>query len=96
MGRYEVTCINKRGSHYDPHERIEYIGSQANWRLPEDSAIRRIETGQDSFYVTVAGRSVDVIVATHRGRKYLKTTADGYAPNNLLSLPECINCKTTS
>lgn len=30
MGRYQVTCINKRGSHHDPHERIEYIGQQSS------------------------------------------------------------------
>jgi len=30
-----------------------------------------------------------VIVAVHNGRKYLKTAADGYSPDNLLALPEC-------
>jgi hypothetical protein len=29
------------------------------------------------------------LLATHNGRKYLKTTADSYRPDNLLSLPEC-------
>ncbi|MDD5382312.1 MAG: DUF3892 domain-containing protein, partial [Candidatus Margulisbacteria bacterium] len=28
-------------------------------------------------------------VAIRSGRKYLKTEADGEAPNNLLSLPTC-------
>ena len=93
MGRYEVTCINKRGDHYDPHERIEFIGQQASWKISEDRAIRRIESGQDSFYVSVGGRTVDVIVAVHKGRKYLKTESDGYAPNNLLNLKECYSCK---
>jgi hypothetical protein len=92
MGRYEVTCINKRGDHHNPHERISYIGYQGKWRMVEDSAIRRIESQQDSFYVTKGGRQVDVVVAVHNGRKYLKTEADGYVPNNLLSLPECIGC----
>lgn len=94
MARFQVTCINKRGGHYNPHERIQYIGNQGGgWRISEDSAIQRIESGQDSFYVTATGRSVDVVVATHQGRKYLKTEADGYAPNNLLALPECSDCK---
>jgi uncharacterized protein DUF3892 len=92
MGRYQVTCINKRGGHHDPHERIEYIGQQGNWKIPEDSAIRRIESGADSFYTFVNGRQAEIVVAVHSGRKYLKTDADGYAPNNLLSLPECQNC----
>ena len=92
MARHQITCINKR-VHQNPHERIEFIGQRGNWKISEDNAIRRIELGQDSFYVMVNGKSVDVMVATHEGRKYLKTVPDGYAPNNLLSLPECTNCK---
>jgi len=84
----QVTCVTKRPSHFDPHTRIQSIGG-TGWRHSEDDAIRRIETGSDSYFVNVGGRSVEVIVAVHDGRKYLKTTADGYAPNNLLSLPEC-------
>lgn len=93
MGRYQVTCIVKKGDHYDPHERIQYIGQQGSWMLSEDSAIKRIESGQDSFFVSVNGKEVDIIVASHKGRKYLKTTADSYAPNNLLNLSECKGCK---
>lgn len=93
MARHQITCINKRGNHYDPHERISHIGNQAgNWRLTEGAAIRRIENGQDSFYTLVNGRETNIVVASHNGRKYLKTTADGYAPNNLLALSECSNC----
>jgi len=84
----QVTCINKRPSHYDPHERIEAIGG-SGWKHLEDDAIRRIELQTDSYYVNAAGRRVRVIVETHNRRKYLKTEADGYAPNNLLALPEC-------
>jgi len=90
MARYRVTCIHKRGSHFDPHERIAYIGSdEGNWKLSEDEAIRAIENYTSSFYTLVNSREAEVIVATHNGRKYLKTTADGYRPDNLLSLPEC-------
>jgi hypothetical protein len=96
VGRYEVTCINKRGDHYDPHERISYIGQQGSWRISEDSAIRRIESRSDSFYVSVGVKTVEIIVATHNGRKYLKTQSDGYSPNNLLSLKECQNCNEIS
>src|SRR5262249_29268299 len=66
MGMYQVTCITKRGGHYNPHERIEYIGNEAgNWRLSEDAAIRRIESGTDSFYTFVNGRKANLIVADH-------------------------------
>lgn len=94
MGQHQVTCINKRDGHQNPHERIEYIGNQqGNWKLAEDNAIGRIKNGKDSFYTLVNGKRADVVVATHNGREYLKTTADGYSPDNLLSLGECVNCK---
>ena len=53
----------------------------------EDEIIRDIERGANSYYVSVGGRHVQVVVATHRGRKYLKTTPDAYPKNNLLALP---------
>jgi len=84
----QITCIRKRGSHYNPHERIEGVGG-AGWYTPEDAAIRNVERDASSYYASVHGQSVWVIVATHNNRKYLKTTADGYEPNNLLSLREC-------
>lgn len=91
MSTLQVECITKRPSHHDPHERIQGIGGTANggWWHPEEQAIQNIELRVHSYFVMVNGRRVDVIVATHNGRKYLKTTADGYAPNNLLNLPEC-------
>lgn len=89
--RIEIQCINKR-DRYNPHERITHVGGfhggQA-WRLTEDDAIAGIENGKWAFYVTQRGYTVDVIVATHLGHKYLKTVADGQQPDNLLSLPEC-------
>ena len=88
MAQLQVTCIRKRGDHYDPHERIEGIGG-SGWYKSESEAIGDIENGRNSFYVSVGGRTVRVIVATHNGRKYLKTEADGYRPDNLLALPEC-------
>jgi Protein of unknown function (DUF3892) len=97
MGRFQITCITKRGDHYDPHQRISHIGNQAgNWRLNEVSAIERIETRQDTFYTLVGGRHAEIVIATHGGRKYLKTDADGYAPNNLLALGECTRCDVIS
>lgn len=95
MGVYQVTCITKKGGHHNPHERIQYIGNETGgWRLSEDSAISRILNGTDSFYTYVNGRRADLIVAEHNGRKYLKTDADSYMPDNLLSLGECTSaCK---
>jgi hypothetical protein len=89
--RRQVTCITKR-DRYSPHERIEGIGgfnSGAAWYLSEDEAIRGIENRTMSFYTHVGLYTADVVVAVHNGRKYLKTTSDGYSPDNLLSLSAC-------
>lgn len=94
MTRLQVTCINKRGSYYDAHERISHIGGTnydgTRWKMTAEEAIRAIEQGTHQFFVSVNGRDENVIVAVHNNRKYLKTVPDGYSPNNLLSLPECL------
>jgi hypothetical protein len=90
---HQVRCINKNPRN-DPHKRITHIGGvngdNTRWKLTEDDAISGIKTGKWTFYVSVDGRTVDVIIAKSQyGHEYLKTTADGVEPNNLLSLPEC-------
>lgn len=90
--QFQVTCINKHPSHYEPHERIQRIGGRTAdgpWTLLEDEAIDAIKKQKYTFYVLAGGRMARVIVATHNGREYLKTETDGYAPDNLLNLPEC-------
>jgi hypothetical protein len=90
--RLRVQCINKT-DRYSAHERIKNIGGQyaggTNWKFSEPLAISYIENGTYTFYVHADGRTVDVIIATRNGKKYLKTQADGDQPDNLLSLPEC-------
>jgi hypothetical protein len=91
----QVSCITKRGDHYNPHERIQGLGGiqgDKRWWLSEDDIIAELDksaAARWNFYVSVGGKTVWVIVASHNGRRYLKTEADGYAPNNLLNLPEC-------
>lgn len=88
----QIRCINKE-PRYDPHLRIRFIGGFNDdgnrWKISVGEAIRGIEEGKWRFYVHSGGRSVWVMLAEHEGRKYLKTQADGYSPDNLLSLPEC-------
>lgn len=89
---YQVKCINKT-DRFNPHERIKNIGGFDNgkaWKLTQEEGIQGIESGKWSFFVSVAGKSVWVVVAKSQyGHKYLKTEADGEQPDNLLSLPEC-------
>jgi len=91
--RVQIRCINKNPRN-DAHKRINNVGGVnpdgRHWRLTDDQAIQGIKDDRWSFYVSVNGRTVDVIIATSQyGSEYLKTTADGVEPNNLLSLPEC-------
>jgi hypothetical protein len=92
----QVSCIRKRGNHYNPHERIEGLGGThagQRWYMIEADIIAELEkpdaTRRWNFYTSVNGKSAWVIIAVHERRKYLKTTADSYEPNNLLALPEC-------
>ncbi len=89
---HRIDCINK-DDRYSPHERIQNVGGPnddgTRWGLTLDEAINGILEGRWAFYVHAGGRAVNVIIAEHEGRKYLKTEADGHSPDNLLSLPEC-------
>jgi hypothetical protein len=88
-----VQCINK-ADRLNPHKHITHIGGfnedGTRWRITEDRAIEGIREGKWSFYVHAGGRTVAVVIArSSQGHDYLKTEADGYRPDNLLSLPEC-------
>jgi hypothetical protein len=88
-----VSCVNKT-DRPNPDLRIMNIGGTnpggLAWLLREADAIAGIEGGKWSFHIEQPlGHRVEVVVATRLGGKYLKTTADGEQPDNLLALPEC-------
>lgn len=92
----QVNCSTKRADPCAPHERIQGLGGVhggQRWYLEERAVIAEIEqpdeTRQWRFYTSVSHGFAWVIVARHEGRKYLKTQADGYSPDNLLTLPNC-------
>lgn len=88
----QIKCINK-SDRTNPHERITHVGGYETkpWKITQEEAIAYIETREWRFWVKPPNAdSVWVEVAVSRfGNKYLKTSADGEHPNNLLSLPEC-------
>lgn len=88
-----VECIRKP-DRSNPHRHITHIGGRnsdgTRWFLTEENAIQGIRQGKWSFYVHAGNRMVSVIIArSQQGHDYLKTEADAYRPDNLLSLPEC-------
>jgi hypothetical protein len=85
---FQVACIIKRGDHFNPHERIEALGGNMGYK-PEEAIIEDIESRRNRYYVLVRGYKVYLIVSAHDARKYLKTEADSYSPDNLLALPGC-------
>jgi hypothetical protein len=88
MASLQVTCHIPDG--LDKDQRIDAIGGSDWGQHPIDLAIMHIETGVNNYWTYVAGARANVIVAQRpNGRKYLKTTADGVEPNNLLALPHC-------
>jgi hypothetical protein len=79
--KHQVTCINK-SDRFNPHERIRAIGGLnpdgTNWKLSQQDAIRGIEAGTWAFYVSVKGRTVNIIVAISRfGHKYQGFQGEG-------------------
>ena len=88
----EIRCINKSES-FDPHERILNVGGLTEggrpWKLSQTEAIHCIVEDTYLFYVRQEDRIIYVVIANQSGWKYLKTTADGDQPDDLLSLPEC-------
>jgi hypothetical protein len=83
----QVKCINKT-DRQSRHERIGSIGG--DWgKISEAIAIIDIEKGAYSYFTLVNNNRANVIIATHLGRKYLKTDRDTTLVDNLLSLNEC-------
>ena len=86
-----VSCINKQDFH-NPHERIINIGgvyAGKRWKCSQAEAVAYTERGVYSFFVKIEGFTMDVIIATYMGNKYLKTRSDATEKDHLFSLPEC-------
>ena len=90
--RKQISCVNKRNYH-NPHEKIINVGGLSGgerWQYTQSVAVTYIERGVYSFYVNIEKFTVEVVVATYMGNKYLKTLPDSDGQDDLLlSLPEC-------
>lgn len=87
MASLQITCITADGR--DADQRIDAVGGAGFYHRIDD-AISFIENRTHNYWTMVNGRATDVVVAMRpNGRKYLKTVADSYEPNNLLALRTC-------
>lgn len=87
MADAQVTCINKQ-PRTSSHEGITHLGG-VNWRWTREEVIRSIRAGTNTFYTLAGGRRSNIGVIDGPSGAYLRTHADGYWNDNLLSLPEC-------
>jgi hypothetical protein len=88
--QFQVTCIRR----YGPAKTIQQLGIRNNdgttTMLAVDEAIRLIEIGRVTFFVSVGGRRANLVIdVAPSGRRYLRTEFDTTTVNNLANLPTC-------
>lgn len=93
MAHSQITCITLSNTG-KTHEHITHVGqrqSSGPVRWTVATVVNWIETGIHTFYVQdSAGRQAEVRVVKRNGLpSYLRTVADGYYTDNLLSLTSC-------
>ena len=89
MSDCEITCIVKPHPH-SPYEHITHVGNLPTWIWEREKVIASIDAKTNTFYVITGGKRANVKVVREAGKAaYLKTHADGYDNNNLLSLNQC-------
>jgi hypothetical protein len=94
MADSRITHIRKP-NRQSTHEHITHVGSignmTGNWIWPRADVIASINNGTNTFYVLEGGKrsEVGVVNPTDGRSPFLRTHADGYYNDNLLSLPEC-------
>lgn len=94
MKEYQVSCITKSPPNSSDHQHITHIGGIGGgaWRLTKESAIRRIDSKEESFFTAdpISGKKAYIGVVREAGKApYLRTYADGEWNNNLLAQPAC-------
>ena len=83
----QVTCINKQPRD-NPYEGITHLGGP-KWRWTRQQVIDSINSRTNTFFTLVGGKRADIGVVEGPSGPYVRTYADGYYNDNLLSLTEC-------
>lgn len=92
MADLQITCITKPNP-MSSHEHITSLGNAAGgWIWPREKVIESIVAKTNTFYVIDPsnGKRAYVGVVRETGKSpYVRSHADGYWDNNLLSLNQC-------
>jgi hypothetical protein len=94
MADFRITHVRKP-NRQSSHEHISHVGNISNsvndWISPRADIIHFINSKTHTFYVSEGGKRSEVgVVNPNDGRSpFLRTYADNYYNDNLLSLPEC-------
>jgi hypothetical protein len=91
MPDVQVTCITKPNPQ-SAHEHITHLGNGRTWKWTREQVIASIDAKTNTFFVLDPhnSRRSDIGVVREAGKApYLRTYADGYWNNNLLSLNQC-------
>jgi hypothetical protein len=91
MADAQITCITKLNPQ-SQHDHITHLGNPPQWVWTREQVIDSIEAKTNTFFVrdSSTGKRSDVGVVRETGKApYLRTHADGYYNNNLLSLNQC-------
>jgi Protein of unknown function (DUF3892) len=92
MADCRVTCIVKPNVN-STHEHITHLGNPPTWVWTSEQVMQSIIQKTNTFYVldpSTNKRSEIGVVQEQGKRAYLRTYADGYYNNNLLSLDQCL------
>ena len=94
---FHVNCIIKPNRE-NRHEHITHIGNNIqNWLLAREAAIKRIDSGEETFYtidITTGKKMFIGVVREHGKAPYLRAHADGKYNDNLLAQDTCgSSCK---
>jgi hypothetical protein len=90
MADRQITCaIKAHSSLHASDTYITHIGG-AWGTVIEEQAIEDIDSHAHSYCTLISGRRVYIRPHQSRHRRFLKTNADEYCPDSLLSLPDCL------
>jgi len=92
MADVQIRNIRKK-DRMSSHEHITHAGNiiTSNWIWTREDIIKSIEQETNTFYVQENSRrsEVGVVYPNDERAPFLRTYADGYWNDNLLSLPNC-------